>query len=95
LEVARTDDVLFSFVHSGLFDESLSDDVKVKLYAGAGVAAPVITAICYDPTPDLYSRSVTSAKSFIANNVARKQNANKSRAVAVHQALSGGSAAGK
>lgn len=91
LEVARTDDVLFNMVHSGLFDESLADDVRVKIYANAGgVAAPVITAVCYDPTPDLYARSKSSSAAFIAQTIARKNAAGKTRATAVHGALTGG-----
>lgn len=91
LETARTDDILYNMVRSGMFDESLSDDITVKIYATAGgIAAPVITAICYDGTPDLLSRSKDSANAFMSETLSRKAAANKTRVVSVSQTLKGG-----
>jgi len=88
LETARTDDILFNMVHSGMFDESLADDVHINIFAGAGGAAtPVITAICMDGTPDTLARSRDSANAFVNATKARKVNAGKMRAVTVSNAL--------
>lgn len=88
LETASTTTLLLNLNRSGLWDESLSDNVVVELTAGGGGA--VSSAVCFvsiDPTPDVLTRSRATLDNKIAVKQSRKLGLGKDRAVKVSRAL--------
>jgi hypothetical protein len=87
---AETDAILLSMNRSGLFNEALSDDVRLTLEAGAGGAAAVrVTSISIDPTPDVLARSRSTLDTKVVVKRERKTKLGKTRAVTVDAAIQG------
>ena len=85
---AVTDEILLSFVKSGLFDESLSDSFNITIESGSGGAAtPTIVVVSMDPTPKTLERSRATFQSVVNNKIQRKGELGRTRAVQVTEML--------